>query len=225
VIEPWLPRGIREQLQKVSNIAFWGLILLLWTSPDANRAFWGIVDNVTRIFHIPSRQAVIGQALFMESRGWLVIGIIALLFVMKRHDDKSKPKDDLTPYLNAAKQRLSENKPVDAVEETNKALAIDPNFADAWHLRGVCFGLINRHDEALQNFSKALEINPEYADCWYNRACCYALQGRYDEALADLSRAIQLSPDTLREHAKQDVGFRPLRSDPRFQQLVSVSGS
>ena len=64
-----------------------------------------------------------------------------------------------------------------------------------------------------------VEAYPQYAIPLYNLACCESLAGRTDDAIGHLGRAIERS-ERCRELAKDDSDFDPIRSDPRFAELV-----
>jgi mannose-6-phosphate isomerase-like protein (cupin superfamily) len=68
---------------------------------------------------------------------------------------------------------------------------------------------------------EVIEAHPEYAGPLYNLACCESLAGRTDDAIEHLGRAIE-SSDRFRQFAKGDSDFDPIRSDPRFAELVSA---
>jgi mannose-6-phosphate isomerase-like protein (cupin superfamily) len=66
-----------------------------------------------------------------------------------------------------------------------------------------------------------VEANPQYAGPLYNLACCESLAGRPDDAIDHLRRAVERS-ERFREFAKGDSDFDPIRSDPRFAELVGA---
>jgi Cupin domain len=60
-------------------------------------------------------------------------------------------------------------------------------------------------------------------DTWqgaYNAACFEVLAGNADEAFAHLERAFELGPPEVRQLAADGKDFAPLRSDPRWQELL-----
>ncbi|RMF28848.1 MAG: tetratricopeptide repeat protein, partial [Candidatus Nitrosothermus koennekii] len=63
----------------------------------------------------------------------------------------------------------------EALEAFDKAIAIDPNFADAWNNKGVALAKLKRYEEALEAFDKALEINPKFAEAKNARDLCKKL--------------------------------------------------
>jgi tetratricopeptide (TPR) repeat protein len=86
--------------------------------------------------------------------------------------------------------------PHKALPELTMALEIDPNFAEAYHMRGVAHQMLGEFDRAEQDFSKAIALKPDLVEAYLDRARLYLhdLQ-RNDEALADLNMAIELAPE------------------------------
>ena len=54
----------------------------------------------------------------------------------------------------------------EAVDSYDKGLAINPDDASAWFIRGAELGILGLHTEALASFDKAIAINPEDAYAW-----------------------------------------------------------
>jgi tetratricopeptide (TPR) repeat protein len=61
-------------------------------------------------------------------------------------------------YLNDCGGRFEE-----ALECSDKALEIDPDFAEAWFVRGIVLRNLQRYDEANDAFQTAAQINPEFS--------------------------------------------------------------
>ncbi len=55
-------------------------------------------------------------------------------------------------------------------------------YADVHHLRGLCFSLLDRPDEALQEFDLALALNPRYLEALLHRGLVLNQLGRGVEA-------------------------------------------
>jgi quercetin dioxygenase-like cupin family protein len=64
-----------------------------------------------------------------------------------------------------------------------------------------------------------LRRDPGYPGVLYNLACCESLAGRANVAVEHLRTALEGEPE-LRENARDDEDFAPLRDDPRFEELV-----
>jgi tetratricopeptide (TPR) repeat protein len=50
-----------------------------------------------------------------------------------------------------------------ALESYDRAIAINPNFHEAWYERGNALAELGRHEYALLNFDRAISIEPNFA--------------------------------------------------------------
>ena len=64
-----------------------------------------------------------------------------------------------------------------------------------------------------------LEVDEDNAHALYQRACAWAGLGETENALRDLRQAVAIS-EVLRQHARAEEMFVPLREMERFQELV-----
>lgn len=62
-------------------------------------------------------------------------------------------------------------------------------YADVHHLRGLCFSLLDRPDEALEEFDQALTLNARYLEALLHRGLVLNQLGRGDEAAAAFAAA------------------------------------
>jgi len=61
---------------------------------------------------------------------------------------------------------LKEGKYSEAIECFDKAIAIDPNYKEAWNGKGVTLLLQGNYSEAIECFDKAIAIDPKYVQAW-----------------------------------------------------------
>lgn len=52
----------------------------------------------------------------------------------------------------------------EALAAFNKALEIDPQYADAWNNKGFALNFLGRHDEAIKAFDMAIEIESGFEE-------------------------------------------------------------
>ncbi|HUK81977.1 MAG TPA: tetratricopeptide repeat protein [Verrucomicrobiae bacterium] len=102
---------------------------------------------------------------------------------------------------------------------TQAGLSADDMFQIAQLYLSV--GQTERSLATLQLITKGFPKNPQP---YYSIAIIRAFQGATDDALTALEKAIQLSP-ALRDLARRDSRLANLRSNPRFQKLVSPTPS
>jgi len=86
-----------------------------------------------------------------------------------------------------------------AVEDLDRALSLDPNFAAAYRARGYAkFNLGFNVQGAMTDYLKAVELKPDYGEAHYALAFMYAMpgQGDRDQGEMHFNRAMELGvPD------------------------------
>jgi serine/threonine-protein kinase len=106
-----------------------------------------------------------------------------------------------------------------AIAAASRALAIDPELADAYASLGfVNFFLAWDFTAAGQQFRRALELNPSYATAhqWYGNYL--SDMGKEDDALAEMRRALELDP--LSPIIHRDVAW-PLFFSRRYAEAIT----
>ena len=87
---------------------------------------------------------------------------------------------------------------VDRVSEAEwhyrQAIALEPNFADAYSNYGNLLKEGDRVEEAILRYRKALEIDPQHANAWSNLGGSYKDTARVDEAIVCYRQALQIRP-------------------------------
>ena len=77
-----------------------------------------------------------------------------------------------------------------ALDELKQALVVDPNFADAYNLRGLVYMRLNDIPLAEDSFRRALTLNPRDADAAHNYGWLLCQQARYRESSQLFAQAI-----------------------------------
>lgn len=154
-----------------------------------------------------------GFAWFLDKKwkrmaGLVLMGITAVLFVIKTHERSGIWKNDLTlwtdvisqdptaplPFNNRGYYFLSEGKNEEAIADFNKAIELDSANAHAYNLRGMANMHLSRNQEAISDFNRSIELKPGNAVAIVNRGWLLMNESRNDEAIADFNRAIELDP-------------------------------
>jgi len=118
-----------------------------------------------------------------------------------------------------------------ALVHYDQALAMDPNWIDAWIGRGVVKDAQQRLPEAITDLETAARLAPENGDAWFYLANALGRATRYPEALAAYARLNVLEPESLDgwlDHADlllnikgADAALRKLREAGIVHQLNS----
>ena len=57
----------------------------------------------------------------------------------------------------------------EALASYDKAIALKPDYAEAYNNRGTALNDLKRHEEALASYDKAIALKPDYAEAYNNR--------------------------------------------------------
>ena len=98
-----------------------------------------------------------------------------------------------------------------AIQYLNRALSLNPDFADGYLNRGTALKGLNRLDEALSSFESAIALRPEYAEAYNNRGIVLKAINRLDDALASYNHALLLKPDYAEAHNNRGVVLKALK--------------
>ncbi|MFD1293842.1 hypothetical protein ACFQ5N_08350 [Lutibacter holmesii] len=83
---------------------------------------------------------------------------------------KDKINDKLFDYYNQSQELYKQVNYKGAIKKLNKALELDPTWADGYFARGTMKLNDFQFDEAIKDFDKTLEIEPYFTNAYSNRA-------------------------------------------------------
>ncbi|MBI4949811.1 MAG: tetratricopeptide repeat protein [Deltaproteobacteria bacterium] len=83
-----------------------------------------------------------------------------------------------------------------AVANYERAIEIDPGYAEAYGNRGATYLRMGRMDEALDDLSTAIRLNPRVPELYGNRGVVFINIGEYEKAVKDLTESISLDAST-----------------------------
>jgi tetratricopeptide (TPR) repeat protein len=100
----------------------------------------------------------------------------------------------------------------------DRAIALNPQLAEAWCNKGAALGGLGRHKEALTCHDRAIALNPQLAEAWSAKGDTLERLGHSEEALACCERAIGINP----RHAEAWYNKgRLLESLGRYEEAVA----
>ena len=117
---------------------------------------------------------------------------------MITNDNKNPNEKDIklilglfnTNKISEAKKKLDE-----ALESYNKAIEIDPNYAQAYNNLGIAFQKLNRINEAVFNYKKAISLKTDFAEAFNNLGTAMMLLNNTNEALKFFDKSLQIKSD------------------------------
>lgn len=96
-------------------------------------------------------------------------------------------------YRNRALSNYQNNDLIQAMNDVNEAIALDPYSAVSYVYRGYIYAKNGRLDDAVSDFTRAIEIEPSMANAYLWRGKAYAQQQqRYNVAMEDFTSAVSL---------------------------------
>jgi type IV pilus assembly protein PilF len=94
--------------------------------------------------------------------------------------------------LELASGYYEEGKTDIALDELKQVLTVDPNFADAYNLRGLIYMRLGDNRQAEDSFRRAVALNPRDADAHHNHGWLQCLQSRHAEAQRSFQLALAM---------------------------------
>lgn len=95
-----------------------------------------------------------------------------------------------------------------AKKEFERAIKLDPAYAEAHNNLGVVDYIQNRSKKAIRRYLKAIELKPDAASFYSNLGTAYFGRKQYDKASAAYLRALELDPDILERASPAGVSAR-----------------
>ena len=72
-------------------------------------------------------------------------------------------------FINSGVAKNDLGNYIGAISDFNKAIEINPNYAEAYYNRGVAKDYLGDYKGVFVDFNKTIEINTKYAEAYYNR--------------------------------------------------------
>ena len=95
----------------------------------------------------------------------------------------------------------------EAVREYQKAIDLNPDFAEAYDNLGNALGRLGRGAEAVERYQKALELDPENVKAHSNLGVALGRMGRPSEAIGHLEKALESVPDDAEVHTNLGISL------------------
>ena len=140
-----------------------------------------------------------------ESKGWQSVAAGIRKVVKKRvaaqKKSTSAPRvsDDQVASLGLqlGNFKLMLERREAAIEAYSHAIALKPNFAEAYNNRGTVLNEMAELDRAIRDFNKAIALRPNLAEAYYNRGTAYGFKSDHDRAMQDYEDAIKLKSNII----------------------------
>ena len=122
-----------------------------------------------------------------------IISIFLVLTFLCSCSERSKTALDWFSEADA----LNYNDPKKAIEYLNNAIRLQPNYANAYNIRGISYTKLEQYQRAIEDFNETIRLKPDFTNAYVNRGVAYALLLQYQRAINDFNKAIRLKPDNV----------------------------
>lgn len=106
-------------------------------------------------------------------------------------------RDDADTLYHSGLDHFGHQEYESAIEDFDRALQNDHNFAKALDARANAYMREGQNDLAIQDYSRAVEITPEFSEAFAHRGDVYSQTGDYARAIQDYTKALRLDPSLL----------------------------
>lgn len=107
------------------------------------------------------------------------------------------PKDRLAiAFQNRATAYIAKGDPNRAIPDFDRAIGLDPNYANAFNGRGVAYQAKGDNNRAIQDYTQAIRLDPGNANALNGRCWLRAASGQLQAALADCNESLRLRPNS-----------------------------
>lgn len=103
--------------------------------------------------------------------------------------DEPETRKRARTRLELAASYFAEGKVTVALDELKLSLLADPNYGDAYNMRGLIYQRLGDIPQAEASYRRALQLNSRDADTMHNYAWMMCQQRRYDESIALFTQA------------------------------------
>jgi len=139
-------------------------------------------------------------------------------------DDRSP-----APYVSLGRLHSSLAKHDLALQEFQKALAINPRDSEAIKGMAGAYVRMGRIQDAEDSYKRAIALKPGYWDGYNSLGFFYYNQKRYADAIQQFERVIQLTPDNAAAHSNLGGQFQNVgdfqKAEEEFKKSIALAPS
>jgi tetratricopeptide (TPR) repeat protein/S1-C subfamily serine protease len=114
-----------------------------------------------------------------------------------------------------------------AITDYDKAIAINPEYEDAYYNRGITYYTLQDYSKAITAYDKAIAINPEFALAYSNRGGAYDELKEYSKAIADYDKAIAINPEYADAYYNRGLTHYAIKKYPKaiadFTKAIAIN--
>ena len=92
-----------------------------------------------------------------------------------------------------------------AIADFDETIRLKPDYAKAYHSRGMVKDLLKRYESAIFDYTAAIDITPDFAEAYAYRGVAKVELGNIDEGKVDLQTALELAEQQEQDSLKASI--------------------
>lgn len=108
---------------------------------------------------------------------------------------RSTRRNNAAFYNNRGIDYRKEGKLDLAIKDFDKAIELNPEFAEAYNNLGNVYDGKGDFDKTIANFNTAIKFKSDFVEAYVNRGVAYGKRDEFNKAINDFAKAIDLDPD------------------------------
>ena len=116
--------------------------------------------------------------------------LLGLGLVLPAMASRSEKRDDAQRYFRLAQVQYEQGSTRNAIESVQKALKLDPDYAEAHYYLGFIHYQQSEYKPAEKEFRRAIHLNSYYTDAHNHLGLVYREMKEYDKALSEFQTAL-----------------------------------
>jgi len=97
--------------------------------------------------------------------------------------------------------------PQKAIEYLDSAIKMKPDYAEAFHNRGIAYYDLGQYERAIEDYNESIRLNPDEGYAYHNRGNTYNKLGQYQRAIEDFNEAIRLRPQLTAAYLGRGMNY------------------
>jgi len=140
----------------------------------------------------------------MKFKNCLLILLCAICSSAYSQTEKS-PSEEAKAFYKEGMKDYKFLRYKEAIENYNKAIAIDSAYINAYIQRGFCKGMIKDFTGEIDDYTMAVKIDPKHKFAYISRGSAKNKTGDYHAAIEDFNAALEIDPKD--QEAYNNRGF------------------
>ncbi len=173
---------------------------------------WGSGKITESIQRSPMYRTIswVVMSILLITLSWLTvrqIGIWNNSIIFWNHVIAQEPTRFPLAYNNRGIAYENQGRLKEALDDFNRAIAVNPSYVDAYYNRGKAFDAMGERDAAIADFDKVLDLNPGNYFACNNLGVIYGKAGSYKTAMEYFNRSITLNPEYANSYFNRGLSY------------------